>query len=167
MTNMKTIIQGHNKKLLEKDVTHETKSCSCPKTKKDQCPLDSKCLTKCLVYKATVMKSGKFYIGQTESDFKKRYANHRHSFKHYTDKNATSLSQHVWDIGENKNPDIKWEIIKSVKPRKPGSKQCALCDEEKLQILKHSKDTNCLNKRSELTCRCIFYHRSKHKLSNI
>ena len=97
---------------------------------------------------------------------------HTYSFKHEKEKNATALSQHIWEIGENITPEnpvpaIKWEVIKTTKPREPGSKLCPLCIEEKIQILKANKDENCLNIRSELSNRCIIYHRSKHKLLSV
>ena len=170
---MKRIIQGHNSKILRNNESQETeKTCSCTGMRKYKCPLDNKCLTKCLVYKATVKKSGKFYNGIAETSFKDRYTRHKHSFKNSDNKNATTLSQHLWSIGENittTNPDpgIRWEIVKKVSPRRPGSTICHLCLEEKLQILKDNRNPDCLNKRSELSTRCIIFHRSKHKLSNI
>ena len=165
--NMKRIVQNHNQMILKNTIEEENlHNCSCPKTKKDQCPLQNRCLEKCIVYKATVTKSNKFYIGITESEFKKRLANHKHSFRHESAKQSTTLSQHIWDIQDNPEPDIKWEIVKSVNPRPAGAKECQLCLEEKLQILKYSKDPNCLNKRSELSQRCITFHRAKNKLTN-
>ena len=166
--NIKRILQSHNSKILNTRIQEKTeKMCSCPETKKDKCPLDNKCLGKSIVYKATVSKSSKFYIGITEGDFKKRLANHRHSFRHETKRNSTTLSQHIWEINENPEPDIRWEIIKSTQPRRAGAKECQLCLEEKLHILKNNKNSNCLNRRSELAQRCILFHRAKHKLSNV
>ena len=168
--NMKRIIQNHNSKILNKSDTNMTqKSCSCPRTRMQNCPLNNQCLKKSFVYKATVLKSNKFYIGITEADFKHRHSRHTYSFRHEKDKNATTLSHHIWDIKENITPEnpepaIKWEILKEAGARVPGSSICQLCLEEKAQILKHSKNTNCLNKRSELASRCNFYHRAKHKL---
>ena len=164
---MKRIIQNHNSKLLKNNSERNTTNCSCPMAKKDLCPLQNKCLEKCLVYKATVLKSNKFYIGITESEFKKRLANHRYSFKHESGKTSTTLSQHVWEIEENPEPKIKWEIIKFAKPRSAGASECQLCLEEKLQILKNNKDPNCLNKKSELSQRCKTFRRAKHKLANM
>jgi hypothetical protein len=114
-----------------------------------------------------VEKSGKFYVGVTESEFKKRLAKHKHSFKYESDKNSTTLSKHVWDIKDTPAPKIKWEIVRQSSQRKPGDKECQLCLDEKLEILKNNRDPNCLNKRSELAQRCIIFHRSKHKLANL
>ena len=169
---MKRIIQNHNGKILSKNETcTQEKSCSCPRTRKDTCPLDNKCLTSCVVYKATVQESNKFYIGIAETSFKDRFTRHKHSFKNANNKNATTLSQHIWETGQNitpskPEPNIKWEIVKRAQPLRPGSKVCQLCLEEKLQILKANKNNNCLNKRSELSTRCVIFHRSKHKLVN-
>ena len=171
--NMKRVIQNHNSKILRKNVTcDKEKTCSCPRSRKDSCPLENKCLTKSLVYKATVQESKKFYIGIAETNFKDRYTRHKHSFKNANNKNATTLSQHLWDIGQNitptnPGPQIKWEILKKAEPRKPGSSVCQLCLEEKFQILKANKEPTCFNKRSELSMRCFVFHRAKHKLANV
>ena len=170
---MKRTIQNHNAKLLRNNENKTPeKNCSCPSTRKDKCPLENKCLQKSIVYKATVQNSGKFYIGITETDFKKRHANHNFSFRHESRKNSTALSQHIWDIGENitpqnSEPAIKWEILSQSHQRKAGASECPLCLDEKLHILKESKNPNCLNKRTELPMRCITFHRARHKLANL
>ena len=50
MPSLKTIIEGNNKKLLNKDAETE-KKCSCPRS--TTCPLDGECLTKD-IYQAVV-----------------------------------------------------------------------------------------------------------------
>ena len=164
--NMKRIIQSHNNKVLgKKKENTPVKSCSCPKKSKDKCPLNGKCLKTCIIYKANVKKSNKFYLGSTETSFKSRYANHIHSFRHETGSNATALSQHIWEIKDTPNPTLEWEVVKTVQPCRPGLNVCDLCLEEKLNILKHSRDPNCLNKRSELNTKCR--HKTKFKLNKI
>ena len=101
----------------------------------------------------------------TEGDFKTRLANHKQSFRNETHKNSTALSQHIWEIKENPEPDIKWEILSKAKPRIAASPYCFLCVEEKWHILKNNNNPNCLNKRSELTHRSVVFHRSRHKLN--
>ena len=127
----------------------------------------NKCLSKAIVYKATVEQTGKYYIGITEMEFKRRLAKHKHSFKNQADKNSTTLSHHVWESNLAPTPQIKWEVMKKSTARRPGDRECQLCLEEKLQILKQNKNFMCLNKRSELSNRCVIFHRSKHKLSNV
>ena len=75
--------------------------------------VDGKCLTKCVVYKATVtetdIKEQETYIGLTENEFKTRF---------------------------------KWEIIKNVKPYAPGEKICKLCLREKFSIVMSKPSLN-------------------------
>ena len=59
-------------------------------------------------------------------------------------------------------PNIKWEIIKNVKPYTPGEKICKLCLQEKFSIL-ISKPS--LNKRTEILGHCV--HRKQFLLNNI
>ena len=65
---------------------------------------------------------------------------------------------------KKKNTDfnIKWEIIKNVKPYAPGDKICKLCLQEKLSIL-ISKPS--LNKRTDIFGHCV--HRKQFLLNNI
>ena len=70
------------------------------------------CLTQCVIYKATLKSAdASEYIGLTDTPFKTRYDNHTFSFRHETKSNATTLAAHVWKLGLNPSPDIKWEII--------------------------------------------------------
>ena len=112
------------------------KLCNCRK-KKNNCPLDGKCLTECVVYKATVTetdtKKQETYIGLTENEFKTRFNLNKSPFKLEHKRTTTTLSDHIWKLKE-KNTDfnITWEIIKNVKPYAPGEKICKLCLQEKL-----------------------------------
>ena len=73
----------------------------------------------------------------TETEFERWLSRHKHSFNHENDRNATALSQHIWEIGENNNSqNVKWDILKTSHSRKAGSKFCMLCLEEKLFLLK-------------------------------
>ena len=79
MPNMKTIISSHNKTLLSDYHRSQTqtneKECNC--RKKDQCPLEGKCLTQNVVYQATVstQSSSETYVGLA-TNFNERYRNH-------------------------------------------------------------------------------------------
>ena len=73
------LIQGHNKKTLRNTEKFETKNtetdkslCNC--RDKSQCPLENKCLTNNVIYKATVTTKNetKQYIGSTGGPLKKR-----------------------------------------------------------------------------------------------
>ena len=95
MPNVKSIIQKHNKIVLNPPTNTTKKTCNC--INKEKCPLLQKCLTKNIMYKATWTSSQdtyqhKIYYGITKTKFKQRYANHIKSFKHDKHQNDTQLS---------------------------------------------------------------------------
>ena len=97
--------------------------------KKNSCPLDGKCLTKCVVYKATVTETTSnnqdTYIGLTENEFKTRFNLHKSSFKLEHKRTSTTLSEHVWKLkNKNINFNIKWEVVKKGKTFAPSDKLC-------------------------------------------
>ena len=77
--NIKTIINSHNAKILFPKKSTEQRTCNC--LNKVNCPLEQKCLTTNIVYKAKVTSSNqnyqeKVYFGLCKTTFKKRYSNH-------------------------------------------------------------------------------------------
>ena len=165
MEKIKSAISNHNHKLLSNDPPASAQ-CNCKSVK--ECPLDGKCLSKNIVYKAQIKSQNngtvKTYIGMTSNAFKERYRNHIKSFKHPQHSSETELSKHVWDLKNNcKDFEIKWSIVKRAPAYTPGKSRCSLCTEEKLQIIK-SKSENLLNKRSELFSRCC--HRNRFSVWN-
>ena len=164
---MQSIIKSHNTKVLEKQTEtpeNETDNCNC--RNKEACPLGGNCLSKCMVYKATVTSESreKVYYGMCEGDFKARYRNHIKSFNNERYKNETSLSTHIWSLKTQALAyDIKWLIVQQAKPYSCGSHFCNLCLTEKFYILT-SKSEDLLNKRSEIISKCR--HRRKFLLSN-
>ena len=120
-----------------KESTQNSKLRNC-RQKNNSCPLDVKCLTKCVAYKATVtettLNNQETYIGLAENEFKTRFNLHK-SLEHK--RTSTTLSDHVWKLN-NKNIDfnIKWKVAKKVKPSAPGDKVRKLCLQEKLSILR-------------------------------
>ena len=91
-------------------------------------PRDGKCLTKCIVYKATVTETTsinqEIYIGLAENEFKTRFNLHKSFFKLEHKRTSTTLSDHIWKLKKTKNKNtnfnIKWEVVKKVKPFAPG-----------------------------------------------
>ena len=169
LPNVKQTISNNNHRLLQlhrmKESTQDSKLCNC--RQKSSCPLDGKCLTKCVVYKATVTettsKNQETYIGLTENEFKTRFNLHKSSFKLEHKRTSTTLSDHVWKLKKkNINFNISWQVVKRVKPFAPSNKVCGLCLQEKLSILRSAPS---LNKRSEIFGHCI--HRKKFLLSNL
>ena len=108
----------------------------------------------------------KIYYGSCEPEFKSRFNNHTHTFRHPNKANATKLSKFYWSsINNNGNPIVKWSIKKISTPHKCGMRRCNLCLDEKFIILTAGKDNNVLNKRSEIMAKCG--HKNKFKLKNV
>ena len=162
--NMSAIIANHNMKLLQEEATTKNeRDCNC--RNKEKCPLNGKCLTQTVIYKAELHdhKTKRNYIGCTEGEFKTRYNNHTASFRHKNKKSNTTLSSLVWQTGQNPTPEVKWQIMKKCHKYKPGNKTCDLCISEKICILRADKDN--INKRNEIGSLCP--HRNNFKLDRL
>ena len=142
-------------------------NCSCPKLKKEQCPLDRRCLDKNIIYQAivhnTTENKKETYIGLTANAFKDRLSTHKQSFKN-RNVNQTTLSNHVWELKDKGvNFDIQYKILDRGKPYAASYKNCSLCIKEKTWIITEPLMAT-LNKRNELTSKCR--HRDKFLLCN-
>ena len=166
LPNVKTIIEGNNKKILRNSEDPMTvKKCSCPKNA--TCPLDGECLASDIVYRATVTCGSKVetYVGLTATSFKSRYTNHKASFNMESKRNATELSKHIWDLKDNSlDYAIKWSILCRAPHYSNTTKRCNLCIAEKYFILCKPENAT-LNKRNELVSKCR--HKDKFLLSNV
>ena len=88
--NIKALISGHNKKLLEKPQI-EQNLCNC--RNREQCPVMNKCKLENVIYEAIVSseKNKKMsYIGSTRRPFKNRLYEHRASFPKPNNKKPTN-----------------------------------------------------------------------------
>ena len=180
MGNVKSLINGHNKKQREhfgiiksenkiepntpkivksEPKTGNAKLCNCQKL--SSCPVNGKCLLKCCIYEAVIIhESGKqinekfSYIGMTSLTFKERYNGHKSSLRNKMT-NQTSLSKYhhkLDDLGIEHR--IEWQILESGLEKWDG-KRCVLCDTEKWRILfSETPKSHQLNERSELRSSC-------------
>ena len=133
--NLKSIISAHNKRILETPPADDQQTCSCPRSAKATCPLDGNCLTRNIVYKATVTAESAptmNYIGLASTTFKERLGYHTLTFNHERYEHGSELSKHN------------------------------LCIAEKFFIMTAPRHYT-LNKRSELVSMCR--HKRKHKLN--
>ena len=103
MPNISSIIKSHNKKLLSNDELKSSKS-SCKCRGKSSCPLNGNCLQRNVIYCGKVIPRNQFtnrnhphYIGLIEGSFKDRLYKHKNSFKYENKRNATELSNFIWD----------------------------------------------------------------------
>ena len=111
MPNVKNVIDGHNKKIRDeskknKEQESQEKTCNCRKPA--DCPLNGQCLTKSVIYQATVTTeedgSKETYIGLTKNVFKERFNGHKTTFRHSNKRNNTELSKYVWKLKEQERP---------------------------------------------------------------
>ena len=164
MPNVKSIINKHNKTVLDPPTNNSERTCNCINS--ETCPLQQKCLTNNIMYKATITSNQdnyhhKIYYSITETKFKQQYANHIKSFRHEKHQSNTELSNELWSIKNSKcTPNIVWEIFQ--KHQNPNTKRCSLCLNEKLEIVRY-KGYNLLNKRSKIINKC--HHQNKFTLA--
>ena len=113
MPNFASIINSHNKKILNENIAKPTSaSCNCRERVKGSCPLDGNCLQSSFVYmcKAATLKITNdypHYIGLAENTFKGRLYKHKNSFRYESKKNATELSNFVC---ENKHANTETSL---------------------------------------------------------
>ena len=162
--NMHRIISKHNSKLLSPQPVTEEKSCNC--SRNTTCPLQGNCLTRCVIYKATVTAEDsptKCYFGLTEGTFKARYTQHQHSFRNENRKTATALSAYIWTLKEkNITHHVSWKIARRASTYRCGTRRCDLCLTEKL-IIATADPKSTLNAKAEIISTCR--HRAKYRLS--
>ena len=101
MQNLGSIINCHNKKILEKTPKFQLGQCNC--RVKVNCPLKGHCLTENLLYQATLTSNlpnynRKIYKGISQHPFKLRYSNHKKAFNNQRYRNDCELSKEVWHI---------------------------------------------------------------------
>jgi hypothetical protein len=169
MNSMKAIIAGHNSNILTKQtpIIPSTRKCNC--RVKNNCPMDEKCLTRAIIYQATVQPNNspiaQTYVGLTEGEFKTRFNNHTASFRHRDKSNETELSKYIWNLKDaGTDYSIKWKVLKHAKPFSNTTQRCNLCLWEKFFII-YQPSLATLNTRNELVSTCR--HSRKFLLSNI
>ena len=136
-----------------------TKPCSCPN--KAIFPLDGKCLSKNIIYKAEVTEidtenkeTKQSYIGLSSTTFKERLGNHIKSFKHEKYSTDTCLSSHIWKIkSRGSSYKVQYTVIDKGQPFNPTSKSCSLCVKEKFYII-YKPHMAEINKRNEIGAHC-------------
>ena len=156
MGNMASIIPSHIHTILNPDVSLEYR-CNC--RWRNKCPLQNKCLTPKIVYRADLENKINdekiFYFGGPETPFKERFRNHKKEFNYAKYRNSTELSKYIWQLKDlNMTPKISWEIAAVIRWA-ARTDCCKLCLTEKLFIIRSFDNNQMLNKKSELvnTCR--------------
>ena len=91
---MGSITSSHNKDILSSNSIEYGINCN----NRDECPLENKCLTPRIVYRADVTNKKtdeyKYYYDISDTPFKGRYQNHKASFRHRSYLTASDLSKY-------------------------------------------------------------------------
>ena len=167
MPNFASIFNSHNKKIINNNIPKPTApTCNCrPKT---SCPLNGDCLQSSLVYifksdTPNIIENHRHFIGLAEITFKDRFYKHKNSFKYESKRNATELSNFVWENKHaNTETNLVWNISNKARAYNPETKRCLLCLTEKYHII--FAKLNLLNSREELVTKCR--HENKFYLAN-
>ena len=167
MSNMKTLILSHNKKVLDnfnrkRKMEESANDSMCNCRVKEECPLKGECKVEGIVYQADISSDlgDKIYIGSTGQSFKKRYYGHVRSFNHRNSM-VTTLSRFYWENIDNngKKPEIKWKVLRKIKNAKTNGKLCNICNQERMEIAKANRK-KILNRRSEVGVSCPHFKSS-------
>ena len=90
---MGSIVSSHNKHIF--NTNNIEYGCNC--NNRDKCPLENKCLSPRIVYRAVVTDKKtdehKYYYGISDTPFKERYENHKTSFRHRSHLTVSDLSK--------------------------------------------------------------------------
>ena len=169
--NLSRQISGHNSKVLSEFRKSQgpqvmEKECNC--RKRNECPVDGKCLQQGVVYQATIRRGDRqtdTYIGLTATSFKDRWRNHKSNFKTRNPKNATALSKHIWALEDQDiRYDVSWKIVSRAKPFNHVTGVCQLCTREKYFII-FKPEMASLNSRNEIAGPCLHKHSNLLKKS--
>ena len=138
--NMRSIISLHNKHILNSNSAEY--GCNC--NNRDECPLENKCLTPRIVYRADVTNNKKdehkYNCGISDTPFKDRYGNHKTSFRHRSHLTASDLFKYHWILVDNGAVlTIKFSIAKLVKGN-TFINNCSLCLSEKAFVIRNLDD---------------------------
>ena len=137
--------------------TEHVKECYC--RKKEKWPLEGQCLSRNIVYQATITTNTttETYAGLA-TNFKERFRNHTSSFRNHKKQNETELSKYIWTLkNANKPFNVKWRSLKKCQLYNNISKKCKLCLSENFFII-CKKELYSLNKRNPTLILCIPYN---------
>ena len=157
MPNMAQAVARNNMKLL-KDTEEATTTprCNC-RGGPANCPVEGKCQTKGVVYRATVKQTltgiENTYTGLTGRNFKDRL------YEHNTNMNVRPSKPTKLSINYTTN----WRILDRAPTFNPITRKCRVCLKEKFYIM-YDKSGSSLNKRQEVFNTCM--HRKSKLLEN-
>ena len=149
--------------------TKQLTSCKC--RVKQSCPLNGRCLTESIVYRAEVCQAGndivKMYTELTEGNFKQRYNNHLSIFRHQKSVREQYRTFEIHLAKEERQWKVWCEVVDCTASKAILKRRVlalwSVCTTEKLKISDEEKSLS-LNKRSELVTKCR--HENKYIIAN-
>lgn len=146
MKNISSIIASHNKWILRP----KARKYSCKCRNKDSYPLQNKCLSLKVIYKATVINNGedekRVCFGSSDKTFKEWYRHHTQDFIHERYSKSTALSKYIWQLKRNNKISIfEWKFVRKVF-YDAKSICCLFCLREKYFIINYPHEEILLNK---------------------
>ena len=110
MPNFASIINSHNKKIINNIPKQSTLTCNCHS--KTSSPLNGDCLQSSLVYICKTdmpdIIENHPHTGLTENTFKDRFYKHKNALKYESKCNAMKLSNFVW---ENNHANTEMNLV--------------------------------------------------------
>jgi hypothetical protein len=155
-TNLREMFQSDLSKKLTQHVASkdfETLSCNCKLGPGKDCGYGNVCRKSIVVYKVSCKLTSKSYIGNTQQHFKKRMQQHFNDVRklHQLGIKSDSYAKHFAQQFSNSDlptpevqrNNISCEILWQGNPisvvKTFGTPKCALCNRERLEILKQSR----------------------------
>ena len=163
MPSMAQAVSRHNTRLARQDQAELQPARSCNCSGQDLCPVNGQCLKGPVVYRAAVTSDNRteYYTGIAGNNFKERVNRHNYDIRHSTERHATTLANHIWDLKDmGSEYELDWSLIDKAPIFNHTTGKCRLCLKEKWYIMFRPEGAT-VNSRSE------FYSTCRHRLKNL
>ena len=135
MSNISSIISGHNKNFLNPNVTQY--GCNC--RLREDCPLQNHSLKPNIINKADAHceanKNYKFYFGVSQTPFQERFQNYNRKLNQEQSIKSTKLAEYIWSLKDAETPyTINWSIVAKLKGNTKTS-YCPFCLTEQYHLI--------------------------------
>ena len=139
---MRSKIAAHNRRVLfGGEETNHGGGCNCHIP--IECPMEGECQVSDIIYKAEVLKEGEgrgeghAYIGMASGEFKRRWYNHRQSFRDEGKEKSTELAKFIWNLKRRRvNYSVHFETLEFTSPYKKETGSSRMCTQERGQLSK-------------------------------
>ena len=138
-SNMTQVISRHNKQILkqtEPTNSEAVKECNCQKAHLP-CNMGGKCKPGNVIYQGSVKREDtgniEYYTGLSEPSWKERWGYHKSNITHSSQRHATCLSKHIWDLKDLGVPyTLSFKQLARAPGYNPSTRVCRLCVKENI-----------------------------------